>query len=111
MNKTTNFLKSFLVLALVSAPLVSSAQTPVESAARSQASVEIPKIQPGQPLPANLFVQIGKKLNPTVVNISTRIKQNPLSHYLSEQFFLPDPTVFPHSKPPAAAFFRIGFYY
>ena len=38
-------------------------------------SVVIPKIHSGAPLPANLFIQIGKKLNPSVVNISTTMKR------------------------------------
>jgi len=35
----------------------------------------IPKIEPGKPLPANLFIQIAKKIQPSIVNISTTRKQ------------------------------------
>ena len=42
--------------------------------------VEIPRIEPGKPLPANLFIQIAKKINPSVVNISTTISQSSLSN-------------------------------
>jgi serine protease Do len=34
-------------------------------------AVELPKIKPGDPLPANLFVELAKLINPAVVNIST----------------------------------------
>ena len=37
--------------------------------------VVIPKIEPGKPLPADLFIQISKKIQPSIVNISTTKKQ------------------------------------
>ena len=37
--------------------------------------IVIPKIEPGSPLPANLFIQIAKKIQPSIVNISTTKKQ------------------------------------
>lgn len=35
------------------------------------AYAEIPKVEEGQPLPSNLFVELAKAVNPAVVNIST----------------------------------------
>lgn len=37
----------------------------------SGASAELPKVKPGEPLPANLFVELNKLVNPAVVNIYT----------------------------------------
>ena len=42
---------------------------------KQRISVSIPTIQPGKPLPADLFIQIGKKLQPSVVNISTTVRR------------------------------------
>ena len=37
--------------------------------------VLIPQIEPGKPLPADLFIQIAKKIQPSIVNISTTKKR------------------------------------
>lgn len=58
---------------------------------------EIPKVEPGKPLPSDLFIELAKNVNPTVVNISTKITpkfmgqsgnqlSNPMEELL-EQFF------------------------
>lgn len=57
-------------------------------------SIIIPQIKPGEPLPANLFIQIAKKINPSVVNISTTVRMNSLSNQNIFDMFL-----FPHSWP------------
>jgi len=38
------------------------------------ASAKLPIVRDGQPLPSNLFVELNKKVNPAVVNISTETK-------------------------------------
>ena len=48
----------------------------------AQAKVNLPKVENGKPLPANLFIELNKAINPAVVNISTETKpkvfqQNP----------------------------------
>jgi len=48
----------------------------------SSAYAKLPTVKDGQPLPSNLFVELNKVINPTVVNISTETKpkaygQNP----------------------------------
>ncbi len=57
-------------------------------------AADIPKVEPGKPLPSNLFVELAKKVNPAVVNISTKVTSNysgqdmPQSmEELLEQFF------------------------
>lgn len=52
-------------LALVALLLGATPLTP------TLARENLPKIKPGDPLPANLFVELAKAINPTVVNIST----------------------------------------
>ena len=66
--------------------------------------VVIPKIEPGKPLPANLFIQIAKKIQPAVVNISTTAKKRMRSSMdvfdmlLSPQAPVPSPSLpTPHS--------------
>ncbi|MBC86997.1 MAG: serine protease MucD [Bdellovibrionaceae bacterium] len=55
---------------------------------------KLPKVNPGDPLPSNLFVELAKLINPTVVNISTtqlpkgRSHQDPYQQFL-EEFFGP----------------------
>ncbi len=52
--------------------------------------IVIPKIKPGAPLPADLFIQIAKKINPSVVNISTSMGVSSMSNFnLFEQFLFP----------------------
>jgi len=48
----------------------------------SPALAKLPKVENGKPLPSNLFIELNKKVNPAVVNISTETKpraygQNP----------------------------------
>ena len=69
--KNIFFLLFFLVLFMGSLAL-----------AEKKPVVHIPKIEPGKPLPANLFVQIAKKINPSVVNIATTVKTRARSHFL-----------------------------
>jgi len=40
----------------------------------SAAYAKLPTVKEGQPLPSNLFVELNKKVNPAVVNISTETK-------------------------------------
>lgn len=48
----------------------------------SSALAKLPQVEDGKPLPSNLFIELNKKVNPAVVNISTETKpksygQNP----------------------------------
>ena len=54
-------------------------------------NVRIPQIKPGQPLPVDLFIQIGKKIQPAVVNISTTVNASSTSSFLYNPFDLLDP--------------------
>jgi serine protease Do len=45
--------------------------------------INIPKVKPGEPLPANLFIELAKAVNPAVVNVFTT--------YLPRQRPIPDP--------------------
>ena len=47
--------------------------------------IVIPKIEPGKPMPADLFIQIGKKINPSVVNISITAK---MRQRMTTDFFI-----------------------
>ena len=57
----------------------------------------IPKIEPGQPLPANIFIQIGKKIQPAVVSISTKVSTSARSFFYSP-LDLFDPFSIPHPQ-------------
>lgn len=39
-------------------------------------NIKLPPVQAGQPLPSNLFIELAKKTNPSVVNIYTETKPN-----------------------------------
>ena len=54
-------------------------------------NVLIPQLKPGQPLPVDLFIQIGKKIQPAVVNISTTVNVSPSSSFLYNPFDFLDP--------------------
>lgn len=56
----------------------------------ANSKITIPKIKAGQPLPADLFIQIARKINPSVVNISISSEsiQSPHNTDLLERFFL-----------------------
>lgn len=66
-------------------------------------TVIIPKIEPGKPLPADLFIQIAKKIQPSIVNISTTKKRRArnvdiFDLLLSPQNPIPSPSLpTPHS--------------
>ena len=58
---------------------------------------DIPKIEAGKPIPVDLFIQIAKKLQPSVVNISTTISQSSLSNQdIFDLFMTP---MFPMNMP------------
>src|SRR6185312_8878791 len=40
-------------------------------AAGAAEPIAIPKVKPGEPLPADLFIQLAKAVNPAVVNVYT----------------------------------------
>ncbi len=61
-------------------------------------NVTIPKIEPGQSLPADLFIQIGKKIQPAVVNISTTVNQSSRSSFLYNPLDLFDPFSIPRPQ-------------
>lgn len=57
--------------------------------------VQLPKVEDGQPLPSNLFIELAKKINPSVVNIYTETRPKARSqgqvpdslNFFFEQFF------------------------
>lgn len=57
----------------------------------SPALSKIPSVEPGKPLPSDLFVELNKAVNPAVVNISTEIKPKPLRNYGGRSFQSGDP--------------------
>jgi serine protease Do len=85
-NKVKRFFSVLTLVALfVLAPMNTWAQV-------------LPKIKPGDPLPANIFIELAKLVNPSVVNISTmqtprqrqgREQYNDPFFDLFEQFMLP----------------------
>lgn len=62
-------LSSFVALALGCTFLTSSSSAQKNSATGTPGL--LPAVKPGDPLPANAFVELAKVMNPTVVNIST----------------------------------------
>lgn len=52
---------------------------------------KIPSVEPGRPLPSDLFVELNKAVNPSVVNISTEIKPKPIRNYGGRSFQSGDP--------------------
>ena len=52
---------------------------------------DIPSVEPGKPLPSDLFVELNKAVNPSVVNISTEIKPKPIRNYGGRSFQSGDP--------------------
>lgn len=59
----------------------------------------IKKLNPGKPLPADLFIKLAKIINPTVVNISTtQINKTTRFHYFNDPFF--DFFFVPHGRSP-----------
>ncbi len=60
-------------------------------------------LQPGEPLPADIFIKMAKIINPTVVNISTSKKNNigPFPHFQDPffDFFFTPPSRSPKPKP------------
>ncbi len=53
----------------------------------STPSFSLEKLNPNQPLPANLFVKLAEAVNPTVVNISTATKIKQRRRYNQDPFF------------------------
>lgn len=74
-------MKIFLILFLL-LPIFSIAE-----------EVVIPKIEPGKPLPADLFIQISKKIQPSIVNISTTKKQRVRQVDMFEMLLAPNAPV------------------
>ena len=70
----------------------------------SQAPVVIPEVRPGEPFPSDLFIQIAKKINPSVVSISTTLKVSRMSHPqdLLDLFFSTpfEKEIQPRNRPP-----------
>lgn len=72
-----------------------NAQKTVSSKSVKPENIQLPKVQDGQPLPSNLFIELAKKTNPSVVNIYTETRpkfrqggQAPDSlNFFFEQFF------------------------
>ena len=67
-------------------------------AAQKKEDVVIPKIEPGHPLPADLFIHIGKKIQPAVVNISTTVNSSSRSSFIYDPSNLFDPFFIPQSQ-------------
>ena len=98
-NNPNNYLAimCFLLLFGISFPTL-SVQPPTQN------QVVIPTVRPGEPFPSDLFIQIAKKINPSVVSISTTMRMSGLSYPqdLFDLFFLnPNEKQFqPRNQPP-----------
>lgn len=79
-------------------PLYALSNNP-KSSQENTSKVVIPEVPPGKPFPSNLFIQIAKKINPSVVSISTTLRASSLTHPqdILDLFFNPRST--PHSRP------------
>ena len=81
-----------------------SSQSSSKNRRPSQAPVLIPEVQSGEPFPSDLFIQIAKKINPSVVSISTTLKVSRMSHPqdLLDLFFSTpfEREVQPRNRPP-----------
>lgn len=62
-----------LIAALTASAIFLARQEPLE--AQSTATAKAPALKYGDPMPTNLFVELGKALNPAIVNISTSALQ------------------------------------
>ncbi|MCO5114606.1 MAG: Do family serine endopeptidase [Bdellovibrionaceae bacterium] len=81
---------SFIAVILFSVACHAQKQSEVLQAEK----IQLPKVEDGQPLPSNLFIELAKKTNPSVVNIYTETRpkfnqgQVPDSlNFFFEQFF------------------------
>lgn len=81
---------SFIIVILFSVACNAQKQSDVLQAQ----NIQLPKVEDGQPLPSNLFIELAKKINPSVVNIYTETRpkfnqgQVPDSlNFFFEQFF------------------------
>ena len=72
-------------------------------------AVVIPKIESGKPLPADLFIQIAKKIQPSVVNISTTQKRRMRSANIFDLLLSPEAPPIPSPSLPAPHSLGSGF--